>query len=327
MTLDLSRHPCFNDKSRHSFGRVHLPVAPKCNVQCNFCDRRFDCANESRPGVCSAILSPGQALHYLDQVMQKAPQIAVVGIAGPGDPFANPRETLETLRLVRRDYPEMLLCVATNGLDLPPYVAELAELEVSHVTVTINAVDPEIGARVYAWVRDGKRAYRGLDAAELLLERQLTALAELKRHDVTVKVNTILIPGVNDTHVSAVAQRVAELGADILNCIPLYPVDGTPFESIPPMSARDVLRIRVKAAEHMPQMHHCTRCRADAVGMLGEQMSTECQQLLQQAATLPRNPTESRPFVAVGTREGMLVNQHLGEADELSVFRQIGRRI
>ncbi|NEX14978.1 MAG: nitrogen fixation protein NifB, partial [Prosthecochloris sp.] len=50
MTLSIEKHPCFNDASRHSFGRIHLPVAPKCNIQCNYCNRKFDCLNENRPG-------------------------------------------------------------------------------------------------------------------------------------------------------------------------------------------------------------------------------------------------------------------------------------
>ena len=33
------------------------------------------------------------------------------------------------------------------------YEVITAELGVSHVTITINAIDPEIGAKVYAWVR------------------------------------------------------------------------------------------------------------------------------------------------------------------------------
>ena len=322
MTLDLSRHPCFSENSRHRYGRIHLPVAPKCNIQCNFCDRRFDCANESRPGVTSAVLSPHQALHYLQAVLEKAPRIAVVGIAGPGDPFANATQTLETLRLVREAYPEMLLCVATNGLALPPYIAELAKLAVSHVTLTVNAIDPEIGAAIYAWVRDGRFACRGREGAELLLKRQLESVAALKEHGITVKINTILIPGLNDHHVGAVAERMARLGADILNCVPLYPVAGTAFESIPSPSSTDVVRVRGEAARFLPQMRHCTRCRADAVGLLGESMSAECLGLLQQSAALPRNPNENRPYVAVGTREGMLVNQHLGKAEELAIFEK-----
>ncbi|MGA8348672.1 MAG: nitrogenase molybdenum-iron cofactor biosynthesis protein, partial [Isosphaeraceae bacterium] len=87
MTLDLSKHPCFDSKARHEFARVHLPVAPKCNIQCNYCDRQYDCCNESRPGVTSTVLSPKQALEYYKQVRQRVPDLAVVGIAGPGDPF------------------------------------------------------------------------------------------------------------------------------------------------------------------------------------------------------------------------------------------------
>ncbi|MCH5376486.1 MAG: radical SAM protein, partial [Planctomycetes bacterium] len=194
--MDLSKHPCFNDAVRHQFGRIHLPVAPTCNIQCNFCDRRFDCLNESRPGVTSVVLTPERALGYLQQSLQSDPRITVVGIAGPGDPFADPEPTLRTLRLVRHAYPEMLLCVASNGLNVPPHVEQLAELAVSHVTLTVNAVDPEIGAKIYAWVRDDRRPFRGRVAAGILLERQLQAIAALKARGILVKINSILIPGV-----------------------------------------------------------------------------------------------------------------------------------
>ena len=193
--MKIENHPCFNDASGHTFGRIHLPIAPKCNIQCNYCNRKFDCMNENRPGVTSKILSPKQAMHYLDQAMTLSPNIAVVGIAGPGDPFANPDESMETLRLVRAKYPEMLLCVATNGLDLPPCIDELAALQVSHVTLTINAIDPEIGAGIYSWARYNKKMYRGIDAAMLLIANQLESLKKLKEAGVTAKVNSIIIPG------------------------------------------------------------------------------------------------------------------------------------
>ena len=54
----------------------------------------------------------------------------------------------------------------------------LAELGVTHATVTLNTVDPAIGAQIYSWVRDGNVVYRGRDAAELILGRQLTAIME-----------------------------------------------------------------------------------------------------------------------------------------------------
>ena len=320
MPPDISTHPCFNIDARHRHGRVHLPIAPDCNVQCNFCKRIYDCANESRPGVTTAILSPRQALDYLDRVLAKDARISVVGIAGPGDPLATPSLTLETLRLVREAYPEMLLCVASNGLGLPPHAEALGKLAVSHVTLTVNAVDPQVGAKVYAWIRDGKKVYRGLPAAELLWSRQAEAIRLLKQHDVVVKINTIIIPGVNDDHVVEVARRVADLGADIANCVPLYPVQGTPFGELESPPPDRVAAIRADVAQLLPIMSHCTRCRADAVGLLGEPKRPEMEIALLQAAGSPLNPAEDRPYVAVATLEGVLVNQHLGEADQLSIY-------
>ena len=50
-----------------------------------------------------------------------------MGIAGPGDPFANAPETMETLTLIRQVDPDVLLCVATNGLMVGPHLDGLAE--------------------------------------------------------------------------------------------------------------------------------------------------------------------------------------------------------
>jgi nitrogen fixation protein NifB len=327
MTLDISQHPCFNDSARGRFGRIHLPVAPHCNVQCNFCRRDFDCANESRPGVTSTILSPGQALFYLERVLEKDPRISVVGIAGPGDPFANESETMETLRLVRKRFPEMILCVASNGLNVAPYVDELASLNVSHVTLTINAVDPAIGAKIYAWIRDGKSVYHGLIGAKLLWNRQSQVIPALKEQGIAIKINTIVVPGVNDHHVVEIARKVAELGADISNCVPLYPVAGTSFASIASPSHEQIAAIRTEVSKLLPIMEHCTRCRADAVGLLGAPVSLEAAACLRQSAAMPMNPFDERPYVAAATSEGVLVNQHLGEAKELSIFQLEGYKI
>ncbi|HRS19981.1 MAG TPA: radical SAM protein, partial [Bacteroidales bacterium] len=156
----IAKHPCFDKEAKHTHARVHLPVAPKCNIQCNYCNRKFDCVNESRPGVSSAVLSPYQALEYVKELNTKLENLSVIGIAGPGDPFANATETMETMRLLKAEFPEKLFCVSTNGLNLEPFIPELAELGVSHVTITINAVDPDITSKIYAWVRDGVTIYR-----------------------------------------------------------------------------------------------------------------------------------------------------------------------
>lgn len=316
--MNFENHPCFSEHAKHKVGRIHLPVAPKCNIQCNFCNRDFDCVNESRPGVTSTILTPSQASGYLDGVLAKVPAIEVVGIAGPGDPFANPVETIETLRLVRENHPSIHLCVATNGLELPGHVDALRELSVGHVTVTVNAVDPEIGAEIYAWVRSGTTVRRGIEGAALLLERQRDGIRRLKDAGITVKINTVIIPGINDQHAKDVAEEMSRLGADIQNCMAIYHVDGTIFENIVPPSREQIETIRVETRKFIPQMSHCARCRADAAGLVGKDTEKEIADMLRNAA-LPK-VTSERPHVAVASMEGLFVNQHLGEASAFWIF-------
>lgn len=318
--LDVTNHPCFNPDVYRQAARVHLPVAPRCNLQCNYCDRSFDCANETRPGVSSTLLSPFQALTYLQAVYRALPGLSVVGIAGPGDPFANPVETMTTLRLVRAEFPNLLLCVASNGLGIVEHIDELVELKVSHVTLTINTLDPVVGARIYRWVRHGDTVYRGLQGAELLLARQMQALGELRETPIAVKVNTILLPGVNDKEVAAIAAHVAGLGADIMNVMALVPVPGTPFAA-PGEPAGEVMTTARRAAAHaLPQMEHCARCRADACGVLGEAAASAPDP--RGFAFVASKPGRDRPYVAVASREGMLVNQHVGETLAFHVFRE-----
>ncbi len=323
-TIDINRHPCFNAKVKGQFGRVHLPVAPKCNIKCNFCNRKYDCVNESRPGVTSNVLTPEQAVHYMKKVLEKEPRISVAGIAGPGDPFANADATMETLRLIRKEFPEIILCLASNGMGIAPYIEELAEMKVSHVTITVNAVDPKVGQHIYSWVRDGNVAYRGRQAAELLLSRQLAAIRKLKSFGITVKINTIVIPGVNDGHVIKIAAKMKELEADLLNCMAMFPNIDTPFADIPQPDKAQMTVIRNKAEKYLPQMRHCTRCRADAVGLLDEDRTDEMRGCLSACASLPAVPSAERPYVAVATHEGILVNQHLGEAEQFQIWEKDG---
>jgi nitrogen fixation protein NifB len=330
--MNLDNHPCFNPGACKSFGRVHLPVAPRCNIQCKFCNRQFDCVNETRPGVTSAVLSPGQAMVYLEEAFNRKGNIAVVGIAGPGDPFANSKETLETLSRVRARYPDVMLCVATNGLNLSPHIAELARLKVSHVTVTVNAVDPAIGARIYSWMRVGKRVVRAEAGAAVLLERQLAAIKALKAHGIMVKVNSIILPGVNEAHIETVARRMAELDVDLFNAMPYYPNAGSDFEHLTEPSKATVDAIRRQASAHVKQMRHCTRCRADAVGLLDEPADAQMMNTLNACQRLdvsqPRvGRVSPRLCVAVASMEGVLVNQHLGEARQLLVYGEKEDRI
>jgi nitrogen fixation protein NifB len=319
--IDLAKHPCFNVEAKHEYARVHLPVAPKCNIQCNYCNRKFDCVNESRPGVTSAVLKPHQALSYLQELHKELPEISVVGIAGPGDPFANPKETLETLSLVRENFPDMMLCVSTNGLELEPYIDALAQLNVSHVTITINSLDIEVLSKIYSWVRYGKKVYRGMQAAEILLEKQLKCIKLLKEKGIMVKINSIVLPGINDNVLEELAKEVALRGADLMNCIPVVSNEETPFATIEEPDKKMMARVRLLTGKYLKPMTHCARCRADAAGLLGKDYNRS-HEMLQIAAEKELVISSDRPYVAVSTYEGMLVNQHLGEAKSFYLFEE-----
>jgi len=319
---DFAKHPCFNPDAKGKYGRVHLPVAPKCNIKCNFCDRKYDCVNESRPGVTSNILTPAQAGTYMEKVLEKEPRISVAGIAGPGDPFANAAETMATLKLINREHPETLLCVSSNGMGIGPYIDELADINVSHITITVCAVDPQISKKIYSWVRDDNIIYHGLEAAQLLLSRQLEAIRKLKERNITVKVNCIVIPGINDHHVEEVAITMKELGVDLLNCVAMFPNINTPFAAINQPDKESMEKLRATCEEYLPQMRHCTRCRADAVGLLDDDRTEEFRSCLTACSSLPPVPPEKRRFVAVASREGVLINLHLGEAKRFYIWEE-----
>lgn len=279
---DTARHPCFSPGAHAQYARVHLPVAPRCNVRCGFCDRQFSCVNESRPGITAEVLSPDAALERLQAVARRLPHLAVAGIAGPGDPLANPHETLKTLELVRSGYPALMTCVSTNGLALPEYAADLASLGVSHVTVTVNAADAVTARRVYAHIgTDGGDGFQSAETkrpaasnreadAERLLAAQEIGVRALTRLGVVVKINTVIIPGINDGQTAIIAERAASWGAQLMNCIAMLPVAGTPLGACQAPSLQLMERLRSEASAYLPQMKHCARCRADAAGLIGK---------------------------------------------------------
>lgn len=271
-----SDHPCFGG-DHNKAGRVHLPVAPGCNIKCGFCERKYDCVNESRPGVTSRVLTPEQGIRRVELVKQhmdkqKGPNLKVVGIAGPGDPLANAK-TFDTFRLVRESFPEMTLCLSTNGLRLPEAIDKIVAVNVTSLTVTINALTPETGANVYEWIRyDGKKM-SGVGGAAVLLEKQFTGLKLAAEAGLMVKVNHVYIPGINDHETLDLAVKVRELGAMMMNITPIIPVGI--FKDVVPPSEETMELVRNQAELILSQARHCKQCRADAAGLIGQDIDLE----------------------------------------------------
>ncbi len=263
-----AKHPCYSVNAAHQYARMHLPVAPACNIQCHYCNRKFDCVNESRPGVTREILNPEAARDKFIQVKRALPNLSVVGIAGPGDALANWEQTRRTLALIREEDPECLFCLSTNGLMVPQYGPELVALGVSHVTVTLNCIDPEIGAAIYHFVDFRGKRHTGVAAAEILLENQIEGIRYLVGKSVCVKVNIVMIPGINAAHIPLVVKKAKELGVFMTNIIPLIPAQGSRFQAMAPPSPEELKSLREISRKDIQQMCHCRQCRADAIGLL-----------------------------------------------------------
>lgn len=258
-------HPCFSGCS-NGYARIHLPVAPACNIQCNYCVRKFCCANECRPGVTARVMTPQEAELWYCRQKTRMPELVVAGIAGPGDALANWDSVRDTLRRIRTRDSRVLFCLSTNGLLLPESIAQIREEGVGYLTVTVNCLGGEVGAKVYDHIYFHQQSYTGQSAADLLWKQQRTGIAMAKANGLTVKINCVAIRGINEKTIVSVAQKAAELQCDVMNIIPLLPVQGSRLEKAEPVSAQTLAELRRECALYIRQMTHCQRCRADAVG-------------------------------------------------------------
>ncbi len=351
----VKNHPCYSEEAHHHYARMHVAVAPACNIQCNYCNRKYDCANESRPGVVSEKLTPEQAAKKVLAVASAIPQMTVLGIAGPGDALANPAKTFKTFELIQKTAPDIKLCLSTNGLALPDHVDTIKAFNVDHVTITINMIDPEVGQHIYPWVYYKNKRYTGIEAARILTERQMQGLEMLTAAGVLTKINSVMIPGINDKHLVDVNKAVKSRGAFLHNIMPLISAaeHGTVFglNGQRGPTAQELKALQDSCEGEMNMMRHCRQCRADAVGLLGEDRSAEFttekidamgevvydaesrktyQELVEaervekvaakEAALQELDVTDVRIMIAVATKGHGRINEHFGHAHEFQIY-------
>lgn len=258
-------HPCFGQKPNHA-GRIHLPVCPGCNIACRFCDRTQNDV-ENRPGVTGQILTVDECEAVLHRALFFCPQLQVAGIAGPGDTLASDN-AIRTFRMVKEKFPGLLKCMSTNGLLLSERAEELIELGIDSLTVTVNAVDPDILTGLNAYILYHGEKIEGRAGNVILIRNQLEGIRKVAAAGITVKVNTVLVPEVNGTHIEAIARTVSEAGATMYNIIPLIPQHELSDMAAP--TCRQIEEARAVAGKYIDVFRHCQRCRADAVGVPGE---------------------------------------------------------
>ncbi|EKE02395.1 MAG: hypothetical protein ACD_20C00395G0025 [uncultured bacterium] len=253
-----SLHPCFNKNSAGKIARIHLPLIKTCNIQCNYCNRSYSCPNENRPGVTSQLIKPDDVYSLLKENIEIYPNLKIVGIAGPGEAFAEPEIVYQSLKIVRDNFPDLKLCLSTNGLAIIDSIDLIKELKIDYITVTINTLNPVTASKIYR------------TDVENLLNKQQEGLKELIKLGITTKVNSVLIPEINMEDIIEVAKFAGETGAFAHNLIPFYPVENSFFEKLREPSKDELAKLRFECSGYIRQITHCKRCRSDVVGSLSD---------------------------------------------------------
>lgn len=260
-----NNHPCFGGHKNNA-GRIHLPVCPGCNIACRFCERSIN-TTDNRPGVTNRVLKPAQAIDLIDEALKISPEIKVAGIAGPGDTLAT-NYAIETFKLVKTFYPNMIKCMSTNGLLLDERADEIIKVGIDTLTVTVNAVDPEIEAKLNDYIIYHGKKIEGVEGAKILIKNQIAGIKKIADAGITVKVNTVLVPEINGAHIGKIAETVAEAGADMYNIIPLIP--NAKLKDCAAPTCAEIEAAHNAASPYIDLFLHCNHCRADAVGIPGK---------------------------------------------------------
>jgi nitrogen fixation protein NifB len=283
---------------------IDLLAAPRVNAL-----NRYD--QGGSPTVSRESLTPMQAIGYLDNTVVDSKAPLGIHIGGPGDPLATPEDLFTLLKAIRERYADVEVWLTTAGLGLAEHVPALKELGLTRVNLRINAVDPETVAKVYAWVRPGKRTLPRGEGYALLVADQVEALRALKDAGVEACVETMVIPGVNSFQVADIARMAAEQGVKGLALTPYKPGPEPEDPDVPAADAAFMERIADEAREHIEIVDNCHG---------GSGLGASLRNVEKPRQALADTLDKTRPYVAVATTDGEEIDQHLGHADKLLVY-------
>lgn len=277
-------------------GIIQLTVAPRVNHRI-----RFSPLNGSK----QSLLLPQAALGRIRELESIGSRIDGVLIHGPGDPLAEIDLPLETIRLVRQQYPELPITVRTLGIGGLQHADKLRQAGVTDVEVLIDAIEPGVMEKIYAWVRPGFKTLKLSEATATLASEQTQALQAFKDAGLKIRIVSTLYPMVNDEQFELLAKKVADLGADEMVLHPYAPESGADI-SLPEPSPELMATVVGKIANILPAIE-------------GRPAVIESQEDKNGTCDLPK-PHKSRPNIAVVSSNGMEVDLHLGQAPQLLIY-------
>lgn len=277
-------------------GMIQLPVAPRINHRIRFAPLSTN---------KQVLILPQAALKVIDNLRSSGAKTDSVLLYGPGDPLAEIKLAIETAERVRAQFPHMKVVVRTLGIGGLQHADKLQQAGVSEVEVLVDAVEPAIIEKIYAWIRPGFKTLKLSEAAEILCSEQSQAVQAFKDAGMHVRIISTLYPTTNDDHLELLAKRLSDLGADELFIYPYTPEPDADIP-LPEPDSTQVATLVGALANILPTLQ----------GRPALSPSTISESTV---STLPK-PQKDKPNIAVVSSNGMDVNLHLGQAPQLLIY-------
>lgn len=259
-------HYCFNNSFLSSgSGRIHVPLAIYCNLNCNYCSFSFNknITRQPQPGSSSHILRHSiEIRNWLSQKSKEYKNIKIIGIAGPGDPLANIEQLKEFFDIVNESYQDYVTCICTSGLDFKNAESLiLVQKTLGYITFTINTRKVESVNKIYKPI-----FFKNFDA-EKFIEEQEYAVKTCIKNNLKVKINCVYLPTINDDEILNLFNFYKTLGVQIFNIIKYKSMRTHVFSSLPPIDTfkYNKLLSDCKKAD-IKLLNKCYRCKSDVCG-------------------------------------------------------------
>ena len=271
------------DRYGRAITYLRLSVTDRCNLRCTYCTP-----------VSSGIFMPREDLLSDDEIVEILQTMARAGLEKVrftgGEPLVRPG-FLDLVERVAAIEGLSELCVSTNGLLLEDQADRLIGLGVTRFNVSVDTLD---GARFREVTRGGDLAavWRGV-------ERVLATAAARPELRIRVKLNAVLMKGVNDGEVEAFADltRRHALHVRFIELMPLahcgelhdasyvsseivlaalermggaQPVERTRTDGPALMYRLDGARGTVGVISPVSETHFCDRCNRVRLGADGQ---------------------------------------------------------
>lgn len=311
------RHPCFNNCDFHN-AVIHLPVAAECNVWYKDDFMKLS-PDVSWVGDGNELLSPYEAMLRFIEINKTIPNLTVAAISGPGEALADFDMVKDTFRLIRQINPEILLCLSTNGLMLPVYANHLISLGVNYVTVTVNTMNPETGARIYDHLTYLGHKYSGVEGTNILLQNQISGISYLTSRGISVRMNIQVMKGINDHEIGDIVSLAKDCGCEFTNIMKVAPGRRNDENGLETYSSDELSGFRRECENVLLQSYFCKPCYSSTVETLNTRVFIDFHEGVGKKSGEEEKPAVYFRF-AVCSRNRTLTDQHFGHAVKFHIY-------